>query len=196
MVQDTDGDGIIDSKEKFQQTFTHKVKNDDCAVTEVIVDMECTGNINRTTSVESVMNTDILCTDVVGLVGEPFEIETGSEFDKATLTFKIDKDKLGEIPFDNLLFLWYNEEDNEFVELETILDEANGTVSIKTTHFSKYMIVDQQAWFDNWREIYARFEKLSEKSPSITAICVDCSGSMSTNDRFFISRILKPVIVT
>ncbi len=185
LVQDTDGDGIIDSKEKIQQTFTHKVKNEDCAVTEVIVDMECTGNINRTTSVESVMNVDILCTDVVGLVGEPFEIETTSEFDKATLTFKIDKNKLGEIPFDNLLFLWYNEEENRFDELETILDEDHSTVSIVTTHFSKYMVVDRQAWFDNWREIYARFEKLSEKSPSITAICVDCSGSMSTNDPFF-----------
>lgn len=188
LVQDTDGDGIIDSKEKIQQTFTHKVKNEDCAVTEVIVDMECTGNINRTTSVESVMNVDILCTDVVGLVGEPFEIETNSEFDKATLTFKIDRDKLGDIPFDNLLFLWYNEKENRFDELETILDEEHGTVSIVTTHFSKYMVVDQQAWFDNWREIYARFEKLSEKSPSITAICVDCSGSMSSNDPFFFNE--------
>ncbi len=184
LVADTDGDGIIDSKEKIQQTFTHKVKNEDCAVTEVIVDMECTGNINKTTSVESVMNVDILCTDVVGLVGEPFEIETTSEFDKATLTFKINKDKLGDIPFDNLLFLWYNEEENRFDELKAILDEDHGTVSIVTTHFSKYMVVDRQAWFDNWHEIYDRFEKLSEKSPSITAICVDCSGSISTNDPF------------
>lgn len=112
LVQDTDGDGIIDSKEKFQQTYTHKVKNEDCAVTEVIVDMECTGNINKTTSVESVMNTDILCTDVVGLIGEPFEIETTSEFDTATLTFTIDKSKLGETEFANLMFLWYNEHRN------------------------------------------------------------------------------------
>lgn len=193
LVQDTDGDGIIDSKEKFQQTFTHKVKNEDCAVTKVIVEMECTGNINKTTSVESNMNTDILCTDVVGLVGEPFEIETESEFDKATLTFKINKDKLGEIPFDNLLFLWYNEDENEFVELETTLDAENSTASIATTHFSKYMVVDRQAWFDNWREIYARFENLSEKSPSITAICVDCSGSMRTNDNFF---YIEPYVQT
>ncbi len=185
LVQDTDGDGIIDSKEKIQQTFTHKVKNEDCAVTEVIVDMECTGNINRTTSVESVMNTDILCTDVVGLVGEPFEIETTSEFDKATLTFKIDKDKLGEIPFDNLLFLWYNEEENRFDELDTVYDTDNGTVSVVTTHFSKYMVVNRQAWFDNWRKIYERFENLSSKLPSITSICVDCSGSMSSNDPHF-----------
>ncbi len=125
------------ARKSFSRLILNKVKNEDCAVTEVIVDMECTGNINKTTSVESVMNTDILCTDVVGLVGEPFEIETTSEFNTATLTFTIDKSKLGETEFDNLLFLWYNEEDNEFVELETMLNEANGTASITTTHFSK-----------------------------------------------------------
>lgn len=189
LIQDTDGDGIIDSKEKIQQTFTHKVKNDDCAVTEVIVDMECTGNINRTTSVESVINTDILCTDVVGLVGEPFEIETTSEFDKATLTFKIDKDKLGEIPFDNLLFLWYNEEEDEFIELETILNEENGTASIETTHFSKYMIVDKKAWFDAWAKEFnynpASDPGIPGGAPTIrynTVLAIDCSGSMDWND--------------
>lgn len=191
LVQDTDGDGIIDSKEKFQQTFTHKVKNEDCAVTEVIVDTECTGNINKTTSVESVMNIDILCTDVVGLIGEPFEIETESEFDKATLTFKINKDKLGEIPFDNLLFLWYNEEGNEFVELETILDEENGTASIVTTHFSRYMIVDKKAWFEAWA-VEFNYNPSSDGNhvpgvsyPTIrynTALTIDCSGSMDWND--------------
>ena len=159
LVQDTDGDGIIDSKEKFQQSFTHKVKNEDCAVTEVVVDMECTGNINRTTTIESIMGVDYLCSEVVGLVGEPFEIETTSEFDTATLTFSIDKNKLSETSFDNLLFLWYNEEENDFVELETTLDKENCTVSIVTTHFSKYMVVDRKAWFENWRKIYDKFEK-------------------------------------
>lgn len=192
LVQDTDGDGIIDSKEKIQQTFSHKVKNDDCVVTEVIIDMECTGNINKTTSVESVMNTDILCTDVVGLVGEPFEIETESEFDKATLTFRIDRDKLGEISFDNLLFLWYNEEKNDFVELETILDDENSTASITTTHFSKYMIVDRKAWFDAWAvELNYNPTGGAPGAPSIpvkynTVLAIDCSGSMDWNDHISI----------
>lgn len=150
LKQDTNDKGIIDSKEKFQQTYTYKVKNEDCAVTEVVVDMECTGNISRTTTVESVMGVDYLCSEVVGLVGEPFEIETTSEFDKATLTFKIDTNKLGEVEFDNLLFLWYNEEENEFVELETTLDEENSTASIVTTHFSKYMVIDKYKWFEAW----------------------------------------------
>lgn len=39
---------------------------------------------------------------------------------------------------------------DEFIELETLHDEENGTVSVKTTHFSKYMIVDRQKWSEAW----------------------------------------------
>ena len=58
--------------------------------------------------------------------------ETTSKFDKATLTYVIDKSKLGDTEFDNLLFLWYDEENDNFVELDTILDEENSTVSVET----------------------------------------------------------------
>ena len=181
LKQDTNDNGIIDSKEKIQQTYTHKVTNEACAVTEVIVDMECTGNINRTTSVESIMGKHYLCTEVVGLVGEPFEIETSSEYDTATLTFTIDKSKLGDTEFDNLMFLWYNEEKDEFVELETFLDVENSKASIITTHFSKYMIVDSAAWFNAWRN--APDYREGEVSQSVdTVITIDVSGSMSASD--------------
>ena len=40
-----------------------------------------------------------------------------------------DRSKLGDTEFDNLLFLWYDEENDNFVELDTILDEENSTVS-------------------------------------------------------------------
>ena len=186
---DTDDNGILDGAEKRFQTFTHKVENEDCAVTEVIVSMEGTGNLQKTTNVESVMNRDVLCTDVVGLVGEPFSIETTSKFDKATLTFKIDQSKLGETDFDDLLFLWHDEENHNFEELDTIFDEANSTVSIETTHFSKYMVVDKYKWFDAWAmqfnynpgrehvgENYAGYNK------NYTVLTIDCSGSMSSND--------------
>ena len=111
-------------------------------------------NIQKTTTVESIMNKDILCSDVVGLIGEPFEIETTSKFDKATLTYVIDKSKLGDTEFDNLLFLWYDEENDNFVEMDTTLDEENSTVSVETTHFSKYMIVDGKEWYRAWQDIY------------------------------------------
>ena len=95
----------------------------------------------------------------VGLIGEPFEIETTSKFDKATLTYVIDKSKLGDTEFDNLLFLWYDEENDNFVELDTTLDEENSTVSVETTHFSKYMIVDGKEWYRAWQDIYTKINE-------------------------------------
>ena len=81
------------------------------------------------------MNKDILCSDVVGLIGEPFEIETTSKFDKATLTYVIDKSKLGDTEFDNLLFLWYDEENDNFVELDTTLDgEDRKSTRLNSSH--------------------------------------------------------------
>lgn len=180
---DSDGNGISDGDEKRFQTFIHKVENEDCAVTEVRVSMEGTGNLQKATTVESIMNKDILCSEVVGLVGEPFEIKTTSQFDKATLTYVIDKSKLGDTEFDNLLFLWYDEENDNFVEMDTILDEENSTVSVETEHFSKYMLVDQTEWFKAWKNASLYFEDTYE--PLATVICYDCSGSMSSNDRTF-----------
>gem|GEM_PF-225437 len=93
------------------------------------------------------------------MIGEPFSIETTSQFDKATLTYVIDKSKLGDTEFDNLLFLWYDEENDNFVELDTILDEENSTVSVETTHFSKYMIVDGKEWYRAWQNIYTKINE-------------------------------------
>lgn len=189
LVQDTDSDGVIDSKEKFNQKFSYKVENEDCAVTEVSVSMECTGNINKTTSVESVMDRDYLCTEVVGLIGEPFEIETTSEFDTATLTFTIDKSKLAQTEFDNLLFLWYDEDSRVFCELSTSHDIESGTVTIETTHFSKYMVVNSTEWFEAWRNAPVYDSEIAGGYSSIdTVLALDFSGSMSSSEKTMAKR--------
>lgn len=181
-LADTDGDRTPDCEERFDQTYVYDVENKDCAVEQVIVSMEGTGNLQSTMSVKSVMDKDTLCSGVVGLIGEPFSIKTTSEFEKATITFKINKSKLGETDFENLMFLWYDEENKEFVDLESEIDTENSLISVETTHFSKYMVVDKLAWFKNWRDIYNSYYNVLSSVPSKTAICVDCSGSMSTND--------------
>ena len=180
---DTDGNGTPDRDEKRFQTFIHKVENEDCAVAEVRVSMEGTGNLQKTTTVESIMNKDILCSDVVGLIGEPFEIKTTSKFDKATLTYVIDKSKLGDTEFDNLLFLWYDEENDNFDELDTILDEENSTVSVETTHFSKYMIVDGKEWYRAWQDIYTKInESKGQHIPNATVLISKSSNIYNVNN--------------
>ena len=78
--------------------------------------MASSGNIEKTTTVESIMGKYVLCSNVVGLVGEPFSIESESSVAKATITFTVDKTKLGETESDNLLFLWYDRENDNFTQ--------------------------------------------------------------------------------
>lgn len=188
---DSNGNTVLDGEEKYPQAFEHEVLND-CAVDKVVVSMVGTGNLQKTTTVDSVMDEDILCSDVVGLVGEPFEITSTSEFDAesnpATITFYINQNKLGETSFEDLLFLWYDEDNDEFVELETMHDLENSCVSINTAHFSKYMLVDRQVWFDSWsNELHSEIS-VHDPTGIDTILVIDCSGSMYTNDMNEISR--------
>lgn len=181
-LADSDGDGTPDNEEKIAQTYVFDVENEDCAVEQVIVSMEGTGNLKKTTSVESMMNKDYLSTNVVGLVGEPFEISTESSFDEATITFKINQDKLNGVPFDNLLFLWYDKDHKTYVELDTILDSTNSTASVITTHFSEYMLVDKDEWFAVWqKELHSGID-VHDPTGIDTILVIDCSGSMYSND--------------
>ncbi len=192
---DTDGDGILDGDEKFEQTYIYLVESE-CAIKEVRVTMNATGNVNNTTTVESVMNRDVMCTGVVGLIGEPFNIETTSEFDKATITYVVDKEKLGDTEFTDLMFLWYDENNHRFVELETIYDEENSAVSIETTHFSRYMIVNRYDWFEAWAKEFNYNPALNVSGPALydynTVLAIDRSSSMKSVDRIKTQNVNNP----
>ena len=155
------------------QTYTYEVRNEDCAVDEITVSMETAGDLEGTTTIESIMDKDVMCSGVVGLFGEPFDINTSSEFSSAVLTFKVDKSMLGDTEFDNLLFLWYDEENENFVELDTEHDEENSTVSTTVTHFSKYMVVDGLAWYTNWQNIARTMQGFLY--PSATILIETCT---------------------
>ena len=153
----------------------------DCAITSVSVKINAKGNIQNTTTVESIMNRDVLCTNVVGLVGEPFNIETTSEFDTATITYTVDSSKLGETKFEDLMFLWYNEETGGFVELDTVCNVEDYTVSVETTHFSKYILVDRVIWNSAWTDgIYGAVS--DDNARYNTVLCIDCSDHITLKD--------------
>ena len=172
--KDTDNNGIIDGKEKHQQTLDVVPDNKEQPITKVNISMAASGNIEKTTTVESIMGKDVLCSNVVGLVGEPFSIESESSFDKATITFTVDKTKLGETEFDNLMFLWYDRENDNFVELETSHDAANSTVSVETNHTGGILIVDAQKWFENWKKIEKETNWTEKKNTTLTTFITKC----------------------
>ncbi len=184
---DTNGNGILDGDEVFGQSKQQEVETHDKSITEIKVDMTTNGNLDRNLTIKSMYNIDVMSTNVYSLIGEPFNFETPTSFKSATITFKVDKSKLGDTKFDNLLILWYDEENQIFKEMETIHDEANSTVSTTTTHFSQYMIVDSEKWFDNWEESFKKLREMWSGNTSYykalnTILIVDCSWKMANVD--------------
>lgn len=185
-----------DNDDKIPQLFTYTVENQDCAIKEVSVSMLGTGNLQSTTTVKSVMGTDKLSSDVVGLIGEPFDIETTSKFDKAVLSFTVDQSKLGDTSFNDLMFLWYDETNNKYVELETVLDATSSTVSTTVTHFSRYMIVDRNKWFSAWSRELNYHNNSHAVISCNTVLAIDCSGSMYSADPITSSTQSSPPYAT
>lgn len=149
---DTDGNGILDSKERALQKISQEITTEGSTVTAVSVDMSCAGDINTQVLIRDTYGTDWLSSDVVGLVGVPVEIHSFTDFDTAVITFAYDETKLGSTLEENLCMMWYDEEDNVYRILEdSVVDTANHTVSYATTHFSTYLLVDRQIWYDTWR---------------------------------------------
>lgn len=181
LVQDTDGDSILDCDEKIMQDYVYETSKDDLYIEEVKVTLNATGNVEETTWIEGMRGMDPICEGVIGIVDEPFSIETESDFDTATISFKMNMDGLGNKSVEDYIILWYDEENCTFVEMDTKYDAVNGIISTETTHFSRYMVVDKAEWFEAWNMQLDYSNTENEKS-TYTVLAVDCSGSMDTYD--------------
>lgn len=181
-----DSNGVLDGDEVFGQTLELEIVTEDEVITQVTVDMETNGNIAQNLTIESMQDVDALSSNVVGLMGEPLEFTSATEFDSATISFTIDQSKLGDTAFDNLMILWYNEEEGIFEEMPTDRDRVNSTVSTTTTHFSQYLVVDSVKWYAAWDENLINLRKMyvgntTEYRNVHTIYLVDCSQGMSTD---------------
>ena len=181
LVQDTDGDSILDCDEKIMQDYVYETSKDDLYIEKVKVTLNATGNVEETTWIEGMHGMDPICEGVIGIVDEPFSIETESDFDTATISFKMNMDGLGNKSVEDYIILWYDEENCTFVEMDTKYDAVNGIISTETTHFSRYMVVDKAEWFEAWNMQLDYSNTENEKS-TYTVLAVDCSGSMDTYD--------------
>lgn len=181
---DSNGDGILDGDERFEQTIEQDINADDdkiSAVTKVSVTFDCPGIIDRHVTLENMYNVDMLSSNVVGMVGAPIDITSQVDFDYATITFTYDEALLNGTPEENLAILWYDEVNDHYVILdeETVVDVENNTVSYTTTHFSTYLVIDKEIWYDCWRENidYRNLPTVIETAYDIGFV-VDVSGSM------------------
>lgn len=148
---DSDNDGESDSEEKVEQMIVQPIEDDiRKEIISVSVTMNGTGDISKTTTIENTYDKDIMSSEVVGLYGVPVEIKSTSAFDEATIQFTYDDALLGDVKEEDLRIMWYDEANNQYVifDEESVLDTENNTISYTTTHFSTYLVVDRQAWYN------------------------------------------------
>ena len=178
---DTDGDEIIDSKELKEQSISLDL-GDNTPITDVSVTLTVPGNIKKHVQVNNTENVDKLSTGVVGRIGAPVEFTSDVEFESAEIVFKYDDAILGDTPIENLAIMWYDEKNEQYVifDKDTVIDTEAKTLTYTTTHFSTYLVVDRQIWYDTWREpINYRDGEVQVETKYDLSFVVDVSGSMS-----------------
>ena len=140
---------IPDSDVMRPQTIAFEPSDDSSlsGVTKVTVSGYISGCINENTQICDIYGKDLHTSSIEALVGDPVNIETTGEFNSMTITFYY-TDGLNE---NNLRIMWYDEENGEYIVLDNYsINKARNTISVTTTHFSKYMLIDEEVWVNTW----------------------------------------------
>ena len=162
---DTDDDGISDygelrlgsnAKQKDsdiqrRQTLTYYPKADAKikGVTRIEVSGYISGYIEENTKIRDISDSDPHTASIEALVGVPIDIETTGDFDEMTIRFYFDPVDFDE---DDMRVLWYDEENCRYVMFDTedCRISYGNYFQVTTTHFSKYMLINQEAWVKTW----------------------------------------------
>ena len=96
----------------------------------------------------------------------------------ATISFTYDPNELNDTDEDDLSVMWYDEENDWYhiLDQESIVNKTDHTVSVTTTHFSKYMLVDSKKWYQKWKK-QVEYQYRNTNGFHF-AFVVDVSGSM------------------
>ena len=140
---------VKDSDTLRYQTLTYQVPQDSelKGVTSVTVKGSISGCIDENTKIKNVYGIDTLSSKIKALVGVPVDIESTGNFGTMTIIFKYGD----EVNEEDLKILWYDEENNQYKVLDdSVVDTEANTVSVTTTHFSKYMLIDEGEWVRTW----------------------------------------------
>lgn len=148
---------VKDSDKKREQTleFYPQVNNKLDGVVKVEISGAITGDMSSNTKIRDIYGKDLHTSSIEALVGVPVDIETTGEFDEMTVRFYYEE---GDYDEDDLMIMWYDEANGEYVEWEDTvwLNDGANYVEFKTNHFSKYMLIDEKVWTQTWiKAIYS-----------------------------------------
>ncbi len=104
-------------------------------------------------SLEGTLDRDVLSSGTVGLVGSPVEIEL--EGANGIVTFTVDTQQLGDIPFENLIVL-KSGHGMSFDEVASAVKDDK--ISFEITESDTYMLVDSYQWRAAWGDVDPELE--------------------------------------
>lgn len=134
-------------------------------------------------------HTDAKINDSIGNLGHAVDITAdNSNVHDAYITFCYDPYKLNIDDVNTLGIATYDEQNNRMLLLEDcIIDTENCTVTAYTTHFSQYVLVDTEAWYDMWLQSQYIIRHAEQGTGYKIYISFDRSGSMS-GDKFTLCK--------
>lgn len=194
--KDTDSDGILDGIEikfgtdplvknnendRISYTFDSKKIIDDYDE-NVYPEIELTGTLTTLENFEikAKENDTVINEMIPGYIGAAYEFSTSEKFDKAAVTFHIDKDLFKDDTFKPAIY-YYNEESQILEELENQKVEGN-TVSATLEHFSTYIVLNKAEFDKVWEEEIVFYTEEQKKNGMDFSFVIDASGSMSYDD--------------
>lgn len=129
--------------------------------------------------IKSLKNADDGIVNVAGGVGDPINITAKRrDVETATITFNYNKSGFDEEKANKLGIAYYNEETGRMELLKSDVNTDKGNVSVKTTHFSEYVVVDTDEWYDAWLESQLRIRDAENEDYFNISFVIDNSGSM------------------
>lgn len=180
---DTNGNGILDGDEDY--TIHLDVSEDEKdPVVEPSVDVTLTGfdaesiKIKRDNPESSVW----MPKDVPGLIGSAYDFSAKDEIKEAEIAFKFDQKFLENENFNPQIYYIDTEKQEMYPLEDQKVDLENCVVKAKTTHFSKYALIDTYLWDKGWTEDIIAGEQDKLNARIDVTFVLDESGSMSWND--------------
>ena len=122
------------------------------AVTDVLLIPHEEIDISRKVDFADMYGRHVLHTGVVGLVGAPVEVNFDTDEVKGgQLVFVYDPNELKGVRPDALMFMWYDEDNDNYVELEEgVLNTDNCSMSINIDKPGVYLLVNKYQWYNAW----------------------------------------------
>lgn len=146
--QNSQDDEISEDSETDEKTLIRELDLSD-SDNKQVKKVTLSGEFSEDTRISDLYNINVLHTDLVGLFGSPIGISS-ADFKSGTLVFEYDEKNLNYVPEENLILLYYDENETFYNTVSSKLDIDENKVEAQITQAGDYMLADAYVWYSVW----------------------------------------------